>query len=514
MNTFEQHISEGYTCAGPAIVLGAGMLDGGVCSEAVVKIPLKTLNRHGLIAGATGTGKTKTLQVLAEQLSQSGVPVLMMDIKGDVSGLAAAGTANARTEERHALLGLPWQAWQAPVELLSISSEKGVPLRATVSEFGPILLAKILQLNDTQAGILSLLFKYADDRQLPLLDLKDLRKLIQYSLEAGKNEIKEHYGLVTTQSASAVLRSITALEQQGGDMFFGEPSFEVDDLLRINDQGQGVISILRLSDMQDRPALFSTFMLCLLAELYQKFPEEGDAGQPKLCIFIDEAHLIFREASKALLQQLETVVKLIRSKGVGIFFCTQNPQDIPDMVLSQLGLKIQHALRAFTEKDRKAIKKASENYPISAFYKTDEQITALGIGEACCTALNEKGIPPPLVHVMLRAPQTRMDILTPAEIDALLAQSRLRARYSTAVDRESAYEILSAKLQEVNADTPQQKPVKTKETEKEEPGMLEKMSKNTMVRQVGNTVVREVTRGLLGVLGLGAKRSKRKSGWF
>lgn len=518
MNDFEQHIREGYVCQGPSVVLGSGIWNGSVYPTARVHIPLRTMNRHGLVAGATGTGKTKTLQVLAEQLSQNGVSVLMMDIKGDISGLAAPGTSNPKIEERHKLLDLPYRPWNAPVELLSISGEKGVRLRATVSEFGPVLLAKILQLNDTQAGILGLLFKYADDKQLPLLDLRDLRKLIQYSLEEGKNEIKEHYGLITTQSASAVLRAITSLEQQGGDAFFGEPSFEVEDLVRIDDQGQGIISILRLSDMQDRPALFSTFMLCLLAELYQKFPEEGDAEQPKLCIFIDEAHLIFQEASKALLQQLETVVKLIRSKGIGIFFCTQNPQDIPDSVLSQLGLKIQHALRAFTEKDRKAIKKASENYPISAFYKTDELITALGIGEAFCTALNEKGIPTPLVHVMLRAPQTRMDVLAPVEIDTLLAQSKLAARYNTPVDRESAYEILSAKLQEAAQEAAEPKAEKTKDTasknEKEEPGMLEKMSKNTMVRQVGNTVMREVTRGILGVLGLKGSRSKRKSGWF
>lgn len=522
MSTFSEHIQSGYTCKGAYITLGAAKADGVVAPDAHIHIPLKTMNRHGLVAGATGTGKTKTLQVIAEQLSQKGVSVLMMDIKGDVSGLAAEGTMNGFIQERHNAINLPWKPSAAPLELMSLSNLPGTRLRATVSEFGPVLLAKVLQLNDTQAGVLSLLFKYADDNQLPLVDLKDLRKLIQFAIEEGKNEIKNQYGLISTASASAILRSITTLEQQDASFFFGEPSFDVDDLVRINDNGYGVISVVQLMDMQDKPALFSTFMLCLLAELYQKFPEEGDLEQPKLCIFIDEAHLIFQEASKSLLQQIETIIKLIRSKGVGIYFCTQNPQDIPDAVLSQLGLKVQHALRAFTEKDRKAIKKASENYPLSDYYKTDQLLTALGIGEALVTALNEKGIPTPLAHVVMRSPESRMDILSEAENAAIIKNSKLAPKYNQEIDRESAFEILTARLKahaELEAEenvTPSNKSDSSskKSSTKEEKSVIEQMSKNTMVRQLGNTVLREVTRGLFGVLGLKTTKSRKKSSFF
>ncbi len=518
MQDFIEHISAGYACKGDFIVLGHAACDGNPIGEAHIKIPLKTMNRHGLVAGATGTGKTKTLQVMAEQLSHKGVSVLMMDIKGDVSGLAAAGTRNKFIDERHNTSGLEWNANGFPLEFLTLSNEPGTRLRATVSEFGPVLLSKILQLNDTQGGVLALLFKYVDDNQIPLLDLKDLRRVIQFSIEEGKDEIKTNYGLVSTASASAILRSITALEQQGGDLFFGEPSFDVEDLVRIDENGKGIISVLRLIDMQDKPALFSTFMLCLLAELYQKFPEEGDLPQPKLCIFIDEAHLIFQEASKSLLQQIETIVKLIRSKGVGIYFCTQNPQDVPDAVLSQLGLKVQHALRAFTEKDRKAIKKAAENYPISDYYKTDILLTSLGTGEALVTALNEKGIPTPLAHVLMRSPESRMDVLTPDETNAVMQKSKLAAKYNQDIDRESAFEILNQKIldsrTEIEEKSASEKPQKSA-TKKEEPTTFEKLSKNTMVRQLGNTVLREVTRGLLGVLGVKKSSSKkRNSGFF
>lgn len=519
MGSFSEHIQAGYQSKGDFIILGAAIANGEVASDAHVKIPLKTMNRHGLVAGATGTGKTKTLQVIAEQLSQKGISVLMMDIKGDVSGLAAAGTMNPIIEERHRLTNLPWKAQGSPLELFSLSGAYGTRMRATVSEFGPILLSKILQLNDTQSGVLSILFKYADDKQLPLVDLKDLRKLIQYSIEDGKDEIKAHYGLISTASASAILRSISALEQQGAEHFFGEPSFDVEDLVRIDSNGLGYISVVQLMDMQDKPALFSTFMLCLLAEMYQKFPEEGDLEQPKLCIFIDEAHLIFQEASKSLLQQIETIIKLIRSKGVGIYFCTQNPQDIPDAVLSQLGLKVQHALRAFTEKDRKAIKKAAENYPISEYYKTDQLLTQLGIGEALVTALNEKGIPTPLAHVMMRSPESRMDVLSAEETKSIIDGSKLAAKYNQDIDRESAFEILSKRLQE-NAQAQAEVVEKTaasktsSSSKKEEKSVIEQMSKNTMVRQLGNTVLREVTRGIFGVLGLKTTKSKKKSSFF
>ncbi|MDZ4148843.1 MAG: helicase HerA-like domain-containing protein [Flavobacteriaceae bacterium] len=443
---FIETIQSGYLFKGDYIELGKAMLDGVPNPEATVSVPLKTLNRHGLIAGATGTGKTKTLQILSEQLSEKGIPVLMMDIKGDLSGIAQAATSNPKIDERHKTLNIPYQVSSYPVELLSLSKESGARLRATVSEFGPVLFSKILGLSDAQSGIISIVFKYCDDNKLPLLDLKDLRKVLQYATEEGKAELEREYGRISTASTGAILREIVALEQQGANLFFGERSFEVNDLLRIDDQGRGFINIIRLTDIQDRPQLFSTFMLSLLAEIYNTFPEQGDSGRPELVIFLDEAHLIFNEASGALLNQIENIVKLIRSKGVGLYFVTQNPTDVPDAVLSQLGLKIQHALRAFTAKDRKAIKLTAENYPISEFYKTDEVLTSLGIGEALVSALNEKGIPTPLAATMLRAPQSRMDVLTSAEISQLVAQSKLAVKYNETIDRESAYEILNDKI--------------------------------------------------------------------
>src|SRR5690554_4364966 len=344
-----------------------------------------------------------------------------------------------------------------PVELLTISQQNGVRLRATISEFGPVLLSRILDLNDTQSGIMSLIFKYCDDHQLPLLDLKDLKKVIHYITNEGKESVEQEYGRVSTASTGAILRKLIELEQQDADLFFGETSFDIEDLMRIDASGKGYINILRLNDIQDKPKLFSTFMLCLLAEIYNTMPEQGDSGQPELIIFIDEAHLIFKEASKALLDQIETIVKLIRSKGIGLYFITQNPTDVPDGVLGQLGLKIQHALRAFTAKDRRAIKLAAENYPISEFYKTDELLTQIGIGEAIVSALNEKGIPTPLAHTMLRAPMSRMDVLDVSEIDELIQNSTLAPKYNEVSDRDSAYEILTRKIEEANTEAAKEK---------------------------------------------------------
>ncbi len=446
---FTTQIIDGYACKGDSIILGSAMLDGDAISEAQVKVPLKTMNRHGLIAGATGTGKTKTLQVLSEQLASKGIPVLLMDVKGDLSGIAMPGVEKPFITEKQAKLKLPFSAKGYPVELLSLSKQEGVRLRATVSEFGPVLLSRILDLNDTQEGVMAVIFKYCDDKQLALLDLKDLKKVIQYVTEEGKAEIEKDYGKISTATTGIIMRKVLELEQQGADLFFGELSFDIRDLLRTDKNGNGYISIVRLTDIQDKPKLFSTFMLSLLAEIYGQLPEKGDAEKPELVIFIDEAHLIFSEASKALLDQIENIVKLIRSKGVGIFFVTQNPTDVPNGVLSQLGLKVQHALRAFTAIDRKAIKLTAENYPLSDYYKTDETITSLGIGEALITALSEKGIPTPLAATMLRAPESRMDILTAGEITAINRSSVLVQKYSQTIDRDSAYEILSRKVSEV-----------------------------------------------------------------
>src|SRR6187431_3130704 len=509
---FSEAIKAGYTFKGESYKIGCGVLDGEVISDAGVLLPLKTMNRHGLIAGATGTGKTKTLQVLSEILSDASVPVVMMDIKGDLSGIAAPGLENDKIKERVQKLNIEFKPTAYPTELLTLSNQKGARLRATVSEFGPVLLSKILGLNDTQGGFVSMIFKYCDDSKLPLLDLKDFIKVLQYVSDEGKAELEKTYGKISTTSTGTILRKVIELQQQGADIFFGEISFDVEDLMRISDDGRGVISILRVTEIQDKPKLFSTFMLQMLAELYATCPEEGDLDKPKLVMFIDEAHLIFQEASPALLQQIETIIKLIRSKGIGIFFCTQNPMDVPASVLAQLGLKIQHALRAFTAADRKMIKQTSENYPETTFYQTDELITQLGTGEAFVTMLNERGIPTPLVHCMMRPPQSRMDILTDAEIDGLISRSKIAAKYNKIVDSESAYEILNEKLNEAAKMEDQQKQQKAEEkaertSTKKEKTILDDPIVKSMTRTAGNTIVRS----LLGVLGLGGRSRRSKS---
>jgi DNA helicase HerA-like ATPase len=493
---FTSHINDGYSFKGDSICLGGAICNGEALPDTFVKVPLKTLNRHGLIAGATGTGKTKTIQVLSEQLSSFGIPVLMMDIKGDFSGIAKEGEEKPFITERHAKINIPYKPEGFPVELLSLSQQNGVRLRATISEFGPVLFSRILDLNDTQAGVVAVIFKYCDDNQMPLLDLKDIKKVINYITEEGKAEIEEHYGKISTSTTGIILRKIIELEQQGGDIFFGEKSFEIDDLMRIDENGKGYVNILRLTDIQDKPKLFSTFMLSLLAEIYQQMPEKGDADQPELVIFIDEAHLIFSEASDALLNQIETIIKLIRSKGIGVYFITQNPMDVPASVLAQLGLKIQHALRAFTAKDRQAIKQTAENYPISEYYQTDEVLTSLGIGEAFVTALNEKGIPTPLAATMMRAPVSRMDVLTDAEIAEINAQSKLVKKYAEEIDRESAYELLTQKIDAANQQAEAAAETKQKEKKSNEPSTAEVIGKSVTKVVTSATFIR----GVFGIL--------------
>ncbi len=492
---FFQHIEKGYTTKGDYITMGAGMFNGETVTNAYVKIPLKTLNRHGLIAGATGTGKTKTLQVIAENLSNKGIPVLLMDLKGDLSGIAQPSPGHPKIDERHEKIGLPFEANGFPVEIMSLSEQNGVRLRATVSEFGPVLLSRILDLTVTQEGIVAVVFKYCDDNKLPLLDLKDFKKVLQYATGEGKKEFQSAYGRISTSSTGTILRKIIELEQQGADLFFGEKSFDVEDLVRIDENGRGYINIIRLTDIQDRPKLFSTFMLSLLAEIYATFPEQGDSDSPELILFIDEAHLIFKEASKALLDQIESIVKLIRSKGIGLYFVTQNPTDVPDDVLAQLGLKVQHALRAFTAKDRKAIKLTAENYPDSPFYDTKEVLTSLGIGEALISALDEKGRPTPLAATMLRAPMSRMDVLTDTELKEALGKSKLIKKYNQDIDRESAYEILNEKIEKAEKEAEKEKERKT----------TSKRTTSTRRSTRMNPVVKVLTsatfiRGVLGVL--------------
>lgn len=518
INKFKEQIESGYTFKGDSLILGGAMLDGEPVEGLQVKIPLKTLNRHGLIAGATGTGKTKSLQVLAEQLSLNGIPSVLMDIKGDLSGLGKAGENNDHIKWRSGAIGVDYDPMGLLVELMSISEEKGVRLRATVSEFGPTLMAKILSLNDTQQGILSIIFKYCDDEGIALVDLKDLRKTLQYVVGEGKADIQDEYGQISSASVNTIMRKVIELEQQGAEKFFGEKSFDVNDFIFTNSEGQGQISIIRLTDIQNKPKLFSTFMLGLLAELYELLPEVGDDDKPKLCLFIDEAHLVFNEATDELLDQIEVIIKLIRSKGVGVYFCTQLPTDIPDDVLSQLGLKVQHALRAFTAKDRKSIKKTAENYPISDFYETDEIITQLGIGEALVTALNEKGIPTPLAATLMRAPITRMDVLTPSEIDQLVKQSTLVDKYDEDIDRESAYEILGGKIRaakdaQEKQELKEQREKEQKELEKvmKKRQKMSKKPKSTTRRKTTrrsssskttDTLIKEITRGLFSILGM------------
>lgn len=502
-------IQKGYTMKENSFPLGVAIRGGEVFSECPINIPFKTLNRHGLVAGATGSGKTKTLQILAEQFSKEGIPSLLMDIKGDMSGIAIPSEGHPKIDERHEKLGFPFEKSSSPVEFLSLSKEPGSPIRTTLLELGPILFSKMLDLNDTQTSIVSVIFKYCDDNSLPLIDLKDFKEVIKFMQNQDKDRVEKEYGRLSSSSLSIILREIMELEGQGAEAFFAEPSFEPEDLCKKTQDNQGIVSILRLIDIQNRPKFFATFMLSLLDEIYSKFPEQGDSDKPKLMIFIDEAHLLFKNASKNLIDKIETIVKLIRSKGVGIIFCTQNPTDIPQAILSQLGLKIQHALRAFTAKDRKDIKLIAQNYPETTYYQVDETLTQLGIGEAFVTVLNGKGIPTPLAHCLLRAPESRMGILKEEEIKEILEKSILLPKYEKAFDPKSAYEILLEKIQDSENEENSQSDSKDKESE-DSPSFLSSLMSSTLMRQVARTLTREVTRGVLGSLGLRKTRRRRR----
>lgn len=512
-SNFKDIISQGYTFKGDTLFLGSSKYNNQTYSNLKIHIPLKTLNRHGLITGATGTGKTKTLQHLCEMMSEKSIPVMIMDIKGDVSGLTQPGVMNPKIEERNKAIGMDWTPKGYPVEFLSITQENGVRMRATVSEFGPILFSKMLELNETQQSVVSVIFKYADDKRLPLVDLKDIKSLIKFVTNEGKSDFTKEYGSISSSSIGLILRKIIEIEDQGANIFFGEKSFDIEDLMRIDDKGYGYINILRLAKIQDNPRMFSTFMLALLAEVYQKFPEVGDLEQPKLILVIDEAHLIFKEATKTLLSQLETVIKLIRSKGVGIIFCTQSPTDIPKEILGQLGMKIQHALRAFSAQDRKAINLISDNFPLSKFYNTEELITALGTGEALVTVLNEKGEPTPLVHTIIAAPQSRMDVITDVALEQTIAKSMLVSKYSSTLDLESAHELLTTKLNEYlnepnkSADNSQNSS-QPQNTQQSQENVISKLSKDKFVKSMAKSATTsfvrnftgQITRGILGLI--------------
>ncbi|MER6359287.1 helicase HerA-like domain-containing protein [Kitasatospora sp. NPDC001527] len=501
-----REIADGYAFTGPALDLGAVLLDGTAYAGAPVRVPLGVLNRHGLVAGATGTGKTKTLQLIAEQLSAQGVPVFLADIKGDVSGVAAPGEPGERTAARAAEVGQDWQARGCPAEFFALGGQgTGIPLRATVTSFGPLLLAKVLDLNETQESSLGLVFHYADRQGLELYDLKDLTAVITFlASPEGKEELKGIGGL-SAATAGVILRSLTLLENEGAGAFFGEPEFDTAELLRRTEDGRGVVSVLELPAVQDRPRLFSTFLMWLLADIYQELPEVGDLDRPKLVFFFDEAHLLFKGASKAFLEAITQTVRLIRSKGVGIFFVTQTPKDVPGDVLAQLGNRVQHALRAFTPDDAKALKATVSTFPKSPVYDLGEVLTSLGTGEAVVTVLSEKGAPTPVAATRLRAPQSLMGPLEPAALRAAVDGSALVGAYRDAVDRESAYEKLAAR-----AARPQAEPVPSGEPrrepegrrEKEDAGLLGSLLSNpalkSFARSAGTQLGREISRSLFG----------------
>ena len=505
-----QQIAAGYALEGAALALGAVVVDGAADPAAQVRIPLATMNRHGLVAGATGTGKTKSLQVIAEQLSAAGVPVVMADVKGDLSGLSTPGEPGDKVTQRATDTGDTWVPTGFPVEFLSLgTSGIGVPIRATITSFGPILLSKVLGLNQTQESTLGLIFHWADQKGLPLLDLKDLRSVIQYLTgDEGKPELKA-LGAVSTTTAGVILRALVNLEAEGADTFFGEPELQPEDLMRLDAQGRGVITLVELGSQAARPVLFSTFLMWVLADLFTFLPEVGDVDKPKLVFVFDEAHLLFADASKAFLEQVEQTVKLIRSKGVGVFFCTQLPTDVPNAVLSQLGARIQHALRAFTPNDEKALKKTVRTYPKTKVYDLESALSSLATGEAVVTVLSERGAPTPVAWTRMRAPRSLMDTIGPDVIAAAAKASPLQQEYGQTIDRDSAYERLAAKLAPPPA-APELPPVPTgmdlppmpAPAEPVEPGMLEKMMDNpafkSAMRSAGTVIGREITRGIFG----------------
>ncbi len=521
-----EEITAGYRSDGPFLDLGVLMADGEPVPTAKIGISLSMLNRHGLIAGATGTGKTKTLQLLTEQLSANGVPVFAADIKGDLSGIALPGEPSEKLLARTQKIGQEWRPRGFPTEFYALGGEgHGVPVRATVSSFGPILLSKVLGLNEVQESSLGLVFYYADQKGLLLLDLEDLRALLQFLVsDEGKPELTAIGGL-SKATAGVILRSIITLVTQGADEFFGEPEFDTRDLLRVTPDGQGVVSLLELPDLQNRPALLSTFLMWLLADLFTDLPEVGDIDKPKLVFFFDEAHLLFSDASKAFLDAIAQTVRLIRSKGVGIFFVTQVPKDVPENVLAQLGSRVQHQLRAHTPNDAKALRQTVATFPTS-HYDLGEALQTLGIGEGIVTVLNPNGAPTPVAWTRMRAPQSSMSPMAEQMLAAGVARSGLQAKYGQEIDRDSAREILSRKLEEgaaaaareaEEAERARQAAAAEKQRAKQqsasqraqprsttsrsprrEKGVVEQVAESSVVKQLARSAGREIVRNLFG----------------
>jgi DNA helicase HerA-like ATPase len=498
-------VAPGYQFEGAALELGGLMLDADHLSDVHIRIPLAMLNRHGLVAGATGTGKTKTLQLMAEQLSTNGVPVFAADIKGDLSGISVAGEGGEKIVARAASVGQEWTATAFPAEFYALGGQgTGIPLRVTMSAFGPTLLSKVLGLNDTQESSLGLIFHYADRNGMALLDLADLRAVIQYlTSDEGKADLKDLGGL-SSATAGVLLRELIAFSDQGADAFFGEPEFDTADFLRTTADGRGIVSLVELPNLQDRPAVFSTFLMWLLADLFHDLPEVGDVDKPRLVFFFDEAHLLFRDASKAFLESIAQTVRLIRSKGVGVVFVTQSPTDVPDEVLAQLGSRIQHQLRAHTPNDAKALKQTVNTYPTSAYADLGAVITGLGIGEAIVTVMNERGAPTPVAWTRLRAPESLMGPAPTAGMEDAVATSALHAKYATAIDRESAREVLARKLEEgaakekaeAGATAPSTPRSPSRGRARQDKSVVEEVVGSTAFRQVMRTAAREIVRGV------------------
>lgn len=514
-------VKSGYAFDGPALDLGALVVDGSVDASAPIRVPLALLNRHGLVAGATGTGKTKTLQVMAEQLSAAGVSVFLADIKGDVSGMAVAGEANDKITARMREMGQEWTPTAYPAEFFTLGGRgAGTPIRATVTSFGPILLSKVLGLTDVQSSSLNLVFHYADKKGLPLLDLKDLRSVIQFlGSDEGAAELKSLGGLAK-QTAGVLLRELIAFSDAGAEDFFGEPEFASADLLRTTPDGKGVVSILELPGVVQQPALFSSFLMWLLADLFQDLPEVGDPDKPKLCFFFDEAHLLFKDASKSFLESITQTVRLIRSKGVGVFFVTQTPKDVHPDVLAQLGNRVQHALRAYTPDDAKALKATASTFPKSE-YDLEAVLTQLGTGEAIVTVLGEKGAPTPVAWTRLRAPQSLMAAAPATLLEESTKNSPLYSKYAEAVDRESAYEMLLSRLNP-QVTTPEEgsypqggpqaeapKSAKATKAAKPEPGMVEQVLKSrttqNLIKGAAAAAGAAIVRSIFGT----ARRAKK-----
>jgi DNA helicase HerA-like ATPase len=505
--SFKDAMKSGYSLDEPGILLGSPIDGTTVAGDVRIQVAISMLNRHGLIAGATGTGKTKTLQIVAGELSLAGVPCLVADIKGDVSGMAVPGDAsNPKLAARAAELKLDFEPAGHPVEFLSLSGKLGAQIRASVHSFGPLLLARVLDLNDTQTSVLSLVFKYCDDNQLALLDLKDLTTTLKYLGSDDAKAVLADYGGISPATLGVIQRSIVTLEQQGADVFFGEPEFDVDDLLRTTTDGQGIVSVLELSDVMDKPALFSTFMLWLLAQLYHELPEVGDLPKPKLCFFFDEAHLLFEGASDALLKQIEQTVRLIRSKGVGIFFVTQAPTDVPSSVLAQLGNRVQHALRVFTPEDADNLRKTVRTFPMTSYFDVGERLTSLGIGEALVTVLSPNGVPTPLAPTRLVPPDSSMAAQpTPTATGGYAATPSVVFGGMTAAQQRAAAKKVEAAQKAAQREAEREAKRQAREAaaarKAEERARLQREKELT---QIGNTVIR----GVFGTLFGGSRRRR------